>query len=217
MAHWLGRKSILSDNIVIIDYKMGNLKSVEKAFAKVGADVIISNDSQIIKNASKIVLPGVGAFKDGMKYLKELGLIDVLHKEVLQNKKPFLGICLGMQLIAKKSYENGKTEGLGWIDGIVVKFDSSNLKVPHVGWNNVTYKKENVLFKDIPNSSDFYFVHSYHFTSLEDAVTSSTDYGDDFVSSLQKENIFAVQFHPEKSQKVGLKFLENFVSFERKI
>jgi len=207
----------LSDNIVIIDYKMGNLKSVEKAFAKVGADVIISNDSQIIKNASKIVLPGVGAFKDGMKYLKELGLIDVLHKEVLQNKKPFLGICLGMQLIAKKSYENGKTEGLGWIDGIVVKFDSSNLKVPHVGWNNVTYKKENVLFKDIPNSSDFYFVHSYHFTSLEDAVTSSTDYGDDFVSSLQKENIFAVQFHPEKSQKVGLKFLENFVSFERKI
>jgi len=217
MAHWLGRKSILSDNIVIIDYKMGNLKSVEKAFAKVGADVIISNDSQIIKNASKIVLPGVGAFKDGMKYLKELGLIDVLHKEVLQNKKPFLGICLGMQLIAKKSYENGKTEGLAWIDGIVVKFDSSNLKVPHVGWNNVTYKKENVLFKDIPNSSDFYFVHSYHFTSLEDAVTSSTDYGDDFVSSLQKENIFAVQFHPEKSQKVGLKFLENFVSFERKI
>jgi len=217
MAHWLGRKSILSDNIVIIDYKMGNLKSVEKAFAKVGADVIISNDSQIIKNASKIVLPGVGAFKDGMKYLKELGLIDVLHKEVLQNKKPFLGICLGMQLIAKKSYENGKTEGLGWIDGMVVKFDSSNLKVPHVGWNNVTYKKENVLFKDIPNSSDFYFVHSYHFTSLEDAVTSSTDYGDDFVSSLQKENIFAVQFHPEKSQKVGLKFLENFVSFERKI
>jgi len=207
----------LSDNIVIIDYKMGNLKSVEKAFAKVGADVIISNDSQIIKNASKIVLPGVGAFKDGMKYLKELGLIDVLHKEVLQNKKPFLGICLGMQLIAKKSYENGKTEGLGWIDGMVVKFDSSNLKVPHVGWNNVTYKKENVLFKDIPNSSDFYFVHSYHFTSLEDAVTSSTDYGDDFVSSLQKENIFAVQFHPEKSQKVGLKFLENFVSFERKI
>lgn len=208
--------SILSGKIVIIDYKMGNLRSVEKAFEKIGASVVVTQDRDIIKSAFKIVLPGVGAFKDGMKHLEELDLINTLHEEVIQNKKPFLGICLGMQLMSKKSYENGKTAGLGWIDADVVKFDSSNLKVPHVGWNNILYKKENVLFEDIPNNSDFYFVHSYHFSSLEDIVTSSTDYGDNFVSSLQKDNIFAVQFHPEKSQKVGLKLLENFVNFRVK-
>ncbi len=209
--------SILSDKIVIIDYKMGNLRSVEKAFEKIGATVVVTQDKDIIKNASKIVLPGVGAFKDGMKHLKELGLIDLLHVEVIQNKKPFLGICLGMQLIAKKSYENGETDGLGWIDADVVKFDPLNLKVPHVGWNNVAKREENILFKDIPNSSDFYFVHSYHFTSQENVVTSTTDYGIDFISSVKKDNIFAVQFHPEKSQKVGLKLLENFVNFESKV
>ena len=207
----------LSDKVVIIDYKMGNLRSVEKAFEKLGVNVVVSSDKDIIQDACKIVLPGVGAFRDGMQHLKDLGLIDILYQEVIQNKKPFLGICLGMQLLAKKSYEHGETDGLGWVDGKVVKFDSSSLKVPHVGWNNATYKKESVLFKGFPNHSDFYFVHSYYFSTLEDVVTSSTDYGDDFISSLQKEHIFAVQFHPEKSQKVGLKLLENFVNFERSV
>lgn len=194
---------------------MGNLRSVQKAFEKVGCDAVITNDHYEIKSASKIVLPGVGAFKDGMKHLKELDLIDLLDEEVIQNKKPFLGICLGMQLISKKSYENCETSGLGWVDAEVKKFDFSiqnkKLKIPHVGWNNVLYMNNNKLFENIPNNSDFYFVHSYHFQSSEDIVTSTTDYGFDFISSVNKENIYAFQFHPEKSQTVGLKLLENFI------
>lgn len=204
--------------VVIIDYKMGNLRSVQKAFEKVGCDAIITNDIEIIKKASKIVLPGVGAFADGMKHLEELGLIDVLNAEVITNKKPFLGICLGMQLISKKSYENGETNGLNWIDAAVVKFNfedkEKKLKVPHVGWNNTNYKNENLLFDNILNDSDFYFVHSYHFKTNEDVVTSTTDYGFDFVSSINKDNIYAFQFHPEKSQALGLKILENFINLE---
>lgn len=207
---------MLNNQIVIIDYNMGNLRSVQKAFEKVGCDAVITNNHEIIKNASKIVLPGVGAFKDGMKNLEELGLIDILNEEIIKNKKPFLGICLGMQLIAKKSYENGETDGLGWVDAEVVKFDFTDydkkLKIPHVGWNNVNYKNNNVLFEDIANKSDFYFVHSYHFQTKEDIVTSTTDYGFDFVSSVNKNNIYAFQFHPEKSQVVGLKLIENFVN-----
>lgn len=195
---------------------MGNLRSVQKAFEKVGCDAVITNNHEIIKNASKIVLPGVGAFKDGMKNLEELGLIDILNEEVLKSKKPFLGICLGMQLVAKKSHENGETNGLGWVDAEVVKFDFTDydkkLKIPHVGWNNVNYKNNNVLFEGIANKSDFYFVHSYHFQTNEDIVTSTTDYGFDFVSSVNKNNIYAFQFHPEKSQIVGLKLIENFVN-----
>ena len=194
---------------------MGNLRSVEKAFEKVGCSAIVTDNHELIKKADKIVLPGVGSFKDGMKHLEELGLIEVLNEEILVNKKPFLGICLGMQLIAKRSYENGKTNGLGWIDAEVIKFDFTQrekvLKVPHVGWNDVTYKNKNILFDGVSDKSDFYFVHSYYFSTQEDVVSSLTDYGLDFVSSVQKENIFAFQFHPEKSQVVGLKILENFV------
>lgn len=217
MVPLLERKNILSNNkIVIIDYNMGNLRSVQKAFEKVGCDAIISNDHEIIKSASKIVLPGVGSFKDGMKHLEELGLIDILNEEIIENKKQFLGVCLGMQLIAKKSYENGETNGLGWVDAEVVKFDfkDKKLKIPHVGWNNVLYKNDNILFKDIPNNSDYYFVHSYHFQTNENIVTSTTDYGFDFVSSLNKDNIYAFQFHPEKSQTAGLKIIENFINLE---
>jgi glutamine amidotransferase len=195
---------------------MGNLRSVQKAFEKVGCDAVITNNHEIIKNASKIVLPGVGAFKDGMKNLEELGLIDILNEEVLKSKKPFLGICLGMQLVAKKSHENGETNGLGWVDAEVVKFDFTDydkkLKIPHVGWNNVSYKNNNLLFDGIANNSDFYFVHSYYFKTNEDIVTSTTDYGFDFVSSVNKNNIYACQFHPEKSQTAGLKLIENFVN-----
>ena len=193
---------------------MGNLRSVQKAFEKIGSTVVITNNHKDIQCADKIVLPGVGAFKDGMKHLKELGLIELLNEEIIVKKKPFLGICLGMQLIAKESQENGKTEGLSWIDAKVVKFKfkEKKLKIPHVGWNEVCYKNKNILFNGISEKSDFYFVHSYYFSTEENVVISTTDYGSDFVSSIQKDNIFAVQFHPEKSQRVGLKLLENFVN-----
>ena len=194
---------------------MGNLRSVQKAFEKIGCDAVISNDHDTIEAADKIVLPGVGAFKDGMKHLTELGLVKLLTEEVFVKKKPFLGICLGMQLIAKKSYENGETKGLGWIEAEIMKFDFSNiddrLKIPHVGWNEVKYKNRNILFQGIANANDFYFVHSYHFSTEEDVVSSTTDYGFDFISSINKDNIFAFQFHPEKSQTSGLRILENFV------
>ena len=206
----------MSDNqIVIIDYNMGNLRSVQKAFEKVNSKAVITSDINIIKNASKIVLPGVGSFKDGMKHLEELNLVKILNEEIIDKKKPFLGICLGMQLISKKSYENGITSGLGWIDSEVIKFDFKDLinklKIPHVGWNNVVYRNQNILFNDIPNESDFYFVHSYYFKSNEDVATSVTDYGFEFVSSINKDNIYAFQFHPEKSQTVGLQLIDNFV------
>ena len=194
---------------------MGNLQSVRKAFVQVGAEVVISNDIEDIKSADKIVLPGVGSFKDGMRNLDKLGLVNTLNQEVQNNKKPFLGICLGMQLIANRSYENGKTDGLGWVDAEVIRFEfekENKLKVPHVGWNNVSYKNGNRLFTNISDNSDFYFVHSFYFKENEDAVTSSTEYGFEFTSSIKKENIYAVQFHPEKSQSVGLKLIENFVS-----
>jgi len=197
---------------------MGNLRSVQKAFEKVGSDAIITNDHSIIKDANKIVLPGVGSFKDGMKHLEELNLIELLNDEILNKKKLFLGICLGMQLLATKSYENGETQGLDWIDAEIVKFDFSNidqkLKVPHVGWNNAKFQNKNILFDGVEDNSDFYFVHSYHFTTKEDIVSSITDYEFDFISSIQKDNIYAFQFHPEKSQTIGLKIIENFVNLK---
>jgi len=207
--------NVLSDNIVIIDYQMGNLRSVQKAFEINDLNVVISNNHEVIKQAEKIILPGVGSFKDGMKNLSNLGLIDVLNQEVLQNKKPFLGICLGMHLIARKGYENGETRGLAWVDAEVVKLDfeksAKNIKIPHVGWNSAEYTNHNNLFEGINNKSDFYFVHSYHFKTNEDVVTSTTDHGEKFVSSIQKDNIYAFQFHPEKSQVAGLKIIQNFV------
>lgn len=208
----------MSNKIVIIDYNMGNLRSVQKAFEKVGSDAIITNEHNVIKNSDKIILPGVGSFKDGMKHLEELNLIELLNDEILNKKKPFLGICLGMQLIATKSYENGETLGLNWVDAKIIKFDFNNvdqkLKVPHVGWNNTRFQNKNILFDGVHDNSDFYFVHSYHFTTKEDIVSSITDYGFNFVSSVQKDNIYAFQFHPEKSQTVGLKIIENFVNLK---
>ncbi|MCF6246329.1 MAG: imidazole glycerol phosphate synthase subunit HisH [Desulfobacula sp.] len=205
----------MSDNIIaIIDYKMGNLRSVEKAFKKIGANVVITNEYSVIKNADKIVLPGVGAFKEGMENLRQLALIDLLNKEILENKKIFLGICLGMQLIGSKSYEVEETKGLGWISGESVKFNSKTLKVPHVGWNNISYTNKNVLFDNIPDQTDFYFVHSYYFKSEAEYDSSLTNYGVDFVSSVNRKNIFGCQFHPEKSQKYGLEILTNFANLK---
>lgn len=193
---------------------MGNLRSVQKAFEHIGTDAIISNDPAIIQNASKLVLPGVGAFKDAMHNLNALGLVDLLNNEVIEKKKLFLGICLGMQLIATKSYEFGETAGLGWIDADIVRFAESGLKIPHVGWNSVAFANPSPIFEGIPDNSDFYFVHSYYFNADRQYATGITEYGCEFISSVQKENIFATQFHPEKSQKHGLKIIENFANLE---
>lgn len=207
----------MSAEIVIIDYGMGNLRSVQKAFEHVGAEALISSKHEDIRSASKIILPGVGAFKDAMGNLHKLNLIELLNEEVIQKKKPFLGICLGMQLIATKSYEFGETNGLGWIDAEVTRFPDSELKIPHVGWNGVAYENRSPLYEGIPDNSDFYFVHSYYFNTDREYATGICDYGISFIASVQKENIFAVQFHPEKSQTYGLKIIENFVNLENAI
>ena len=205
----------MSNSIVIIDYNMGNFCSVQKSFERNNSNVIVSNDHKIIMNADKIVLPGVGSFRDGMKNLTNLGLIDVLNEEVIENKKPFLGICLGMQLMANTGYEISKTKGLGWIDGEVVKFDfpaNNGLKIPHVGWNNLMIKSNNLLYEGIPDNKDFYFVHSYHLQLNEDVITGMTEYGYQFVSSISKNNLYGFQFHPEKSQELGLAIINNFIN-----
>ena len=217
MVHWYAKRNTLSAEIVIIDYGMGNLRSVQKAFEHVGVNTLISREHEDIRNASKIVLPGVGAFKDAMENLHNLNLIELLNEEVIQKKKLFLGICLGMQLIATKSYEFGETKGLGWIDAEVIRFPDTELKIPHVGWNSVAYENRSPLYEGIVENSDFYFVHSYYFNADRKYATGICDYGVSYIASIQKENIFATQFHPEKSQTSGLKIIENFVNLENVI
>ena len=204
--------------IGIVSYGLGNISAFSNIYKSLDIPYKIISSKDELMGVKKIILPGVGAFKDGMKHLEELGLIELLNKEVISNKKPFLGICLGMQLLGKKSYENGETKGLGWIDAEVIKFDFSEeeikLKIPHVGWNNTSYENKNDLYENVLNNSDFYFVHSYHFETKENVTTSVTDYGIKFVSSIQKNNIYAFQFHPEKSQESGLEILKNFANLE---
>ena len=197
--------------ITIIDYGMGNLGSIKNMLKKIGVDSLISNRKDEIVAADKLILPGVGAFDKAMLNLKKLDLIDLLNKKVLDEKVPILGICLGMQLLAKSSAE-GKEKGLGWIDGEVLKFNvDKSLKVPHMGWNRVCPKNEDTLFKNMYKEPRFYFVHTYYFKcNNDDEVLSTTDYGGDFVSAVNKENIYGVQFHPEKSHKFGMKLFENF-------
>ena len=211
----------MNELIAIVDYNMGNLRSVEKSFSQHNCQVVITNDHKIISKADKVVLPGVGSFKDGMRELQKLQLTDILNESIIRDKKPFLGICLGMQLIAKKSLENGETEGLGWIDADVVKFDFSdsenNLKVPHVGWNSVSLEKEHPVLSGIKPDRDYYFVHSYH--ALCDDTThelGKTYYGDSITTIIAKKNIIGFQFHPEKSQINGLKIIENFCHWNGK-
>lgn len=202
--------------VVIVDYGMGNLFSVENALKYLGADVKISNNLDDIKNAERIILPGVGSFSDGMKNLNSLGFLDGLKEEVLRNKKPFLGICLGMQLLADEGEENGITKGLGWLPGRVRRFkvDEKKYRVPHVGWNDVAVSGDGALFKGIQNPV-FYFVHSYHLVPEDPAdVIAHCDYGEKFAAAVRRGNIFGTQFHPEKSQKNGLKLLENFLKFK---
>lgn len=192
---------------------MGNVGSVKNAFASLGEEAVISRSPEVIESASHIVLPGVGSFKKGMENLREFGLVNVLRKEVLDKKKLFLGLCLGMQLLSDEGDEGGATSGLGWISGKVKKLsaDGDKLKIPHVGWNDVLPKKESKLFDGVSNNV-FYFVHSFHFIPKDSSVVAgTTEYGESIVSAVEKENIFGAQFHPEKSQSVGLDFFNNFL------
>ena len=198
--------------VVIIDYGMGNTNSVLKAFRRINVDAFVSADPDSLHEATKIVLPGVGAFGKAMENLKKGGFIQSLNNNVLTKKKNFLGICLGMQLTAQMSSEMGENKGFSWLeDSSVSKFSfNKDLKIPHIGWNEVYFNSANPLFKNIKNGSDFYFVHSYHYNCADFYVSSTCFYGYDFISSIHKGNIYAVQFHPEKSQEVGLQLLKNF-------
>jgi len=206
--------------IAIIDYGMGNLRSVQKGFERMGHEVVVTSDAKTILRASKVVLPGVGAFPDCMRNLREYGLLDVVHKSI-GSGKPFLGICLGLQLLFSESEEFGISKGLDIIKGRVIRFkgpafDASNpqfgaLKVPHMGWNSISIKRRAPALQDVPDSSAVYFVHSFHVVPEdEDVIATTTSYGIEFVSSIWKDNIFAVQFHPEKSQTLGLSILKRF-------
>lgn len=194
--------------IAIIDYGMGNLRSVQKALEFVGQEAVITDKKEDLMRADGIILPGVGAFKDAMDALNATGLTPVLKEEIAKGK-PFLGICLGMQMLFDKSFEDGEYEGLGLIKGEVVRFDT-NLKVPHIGWNKLTIKKTTPLFEGV-DDLNFYFVHSYHAAkcNIED-VETTCEYDYEFVASVNKDNVWGVQFHPEKSGDTGLRLLSNF-------
>lgn len=201
--------------IVIVDYKMGNLGSIANIIKKVGHVSVITSDIAIIKNATKLILPGVGAFDKAMRNIQELNLMDVLNEKVLVQKTPLLGICLGMQLLTQKS-EEGNVSGLGWIEGEVIKFNfkenSSDLKIPHMGWNEVNIPSQHVLFDGLYENPRFYFVHSYHAVCKHsENILAKSTYGYDFASGIVKNNIMGVQFHPEKSHKFGMKLIKNFI------
>ena len=199
----------------IIDYNMGNLASVYNACSKFTKDLKIVKNADDLKNLDKIILPGVGAYKDAMQHLEDSGLKDAIL-DFANSKKPLLGICLGMQLLFESSEEFGYTKGLGLIEGKVVKFDkskmSSDLKIPHMGWNKIV-NKDNPLFKNLQNPY-LYFVHSYHVITDDKYTIATTNYGYDFVSAVNKDNIFGFQPHPEKSHNNGLKILENFINLQ---
>jgi len=199
--------------IVIVDYGIGNLASVLNMFKKIGVkDVVVSSDKEVISKASKLLLPGVGAFDAGMSNLEKHGLIPILNKKVIDEKIPILGICLGMQLLTKRS-EEGKKDGLGWIDAETVKFNLNpelKLKVPHMGWNYIKVLRKNPLI-DTETKNRFYFVHSYYVKCIDESQSLATsNFGIDFTCMVNKNNIFGAQFHPEKSLKFGMKLLENF-------
>ena len=201
--------------IAVIDYGMGNLRSVKKTMEFFNVDTTISNRKEDIVAADRIIMPGVGAFPDAMKNLQELDLVETLNKEVINKGKPFLGICLGMQLLARESFEVRRTSGLGWIDAVVKEFDrSKNIKIPHIGWNNIRYSNACPLFKGLPKEPTFYFVHSHNVhCGVTDLVTASCEYGQVFSAAVQKDNIFGTQFHPEKSQTNGLMVIANFLNW----
>ncbi len=199
--------------VAVVDYGMGNLKSVAKALEHVGfPEVVVTSDPKVVSESQAVVFPGQGAFKRAMENLEQMGLVKPLLDHI-DKGKPFLGICLGLQLLFEKSYEHGETEGLGVLRG-EVQLLPPGLKLPHIGWNQVWIKKKEGIFSGIEDGDYFYFVHSYHVVPIGSGIVASeTDYGINFVSAVQKENLWAVQFHPEKSQKKGLKLLANFREF----
>ncbi len=199
--------------IAIIDYDAGNIKSVEKAFIALGQDVIVTRNQEEILNADGVILPGVGAFGDAMKKLEDYNLVETIRK-VAEKGTPFLGICLGLQLMFESSEESPGVKGLNLLKGKIVRIpDGEGLKIPHIGWNNLSYPNKGRLYKDIPEDSFVYFVHSFYLQAQEpEIVRATTDYGVTIHASVEKGNIFACQFHPEKSSAVGMKILENFVA-----
>jgi len=211
-------------SIAIIDYGSGNLRSAAKALevanksVNANSKIVITSDPEVIKKANKIILPGQGSFRECYLGIKKInGLVDTLNNFVLVQKKPIFGICVGMQLFAKIGYETEETKGFGWIDGVVKKINNINktLKLPHMGWNQIEFKKDFLLFSGIENKSHMYFVHSYEFlTKQKNCIVATTNYGNSIIVAVAKDNIFGTQFHPEKSQKNGLKLLENFLKWE---
>jgi glutamine amidotransferase len=202
---------------VIVDYGMGNLGSIQNMLKKVGSKALISSDKSVIESADKLILPGVGAFDHAIRNLKNLGLADVLDEKVLKEKTPILGICLGMQVITRKS-EEGTMPGLGWLDAETLRFrfdGNTQLKIPHMGWNTIDVKQDAQLFRGMFPEPRFYFVHSFYVKCMDEKnVLATTRHGIDFASSVVKENIYGVQFHPEKSHKFGKKVLRNFVEMK---
>jgi len=199
--------------IAVIDYGLGNIHSVLGALKKLEYEAILTNKLEEIEKADKLILPGVGAFADGMKNLESLDLIKILTKIVMKDKKPILGICLGFQLMAKESSEFGNHKGLGWIDASVKKLQPKNKeRVPHVGWDDLQQTKSSPLYKDIPKDALFYYVHSFKMESnIKSDIIGECDYGGKFTAAVERENIFGTQFHPEKSQKDGLILLKNYL------
>ncbi len=206
-------------NITIVDYSSGNISSVINSFKEVCKNkckINVSSDLKIISSSDKIVLPGQGSFKSCIEALNNINnLNEILKQFVFDKKKPLLGICVGMQMFADVGFEETETKGLGWIPGKVSKINNQNgkFKLPHIGWNEIIITKESNIFKNIENKSHMYFAHSYEFIPKEkNVISSTTDYSTNIVCSVEKENIFGTQFHPEKSDKLGLKFIENFIS-----
>ena len=206
-------------NVTIVDYNSGNISSVINSFKEVAKDKVnieVTSDLNKIKSSDKLVLPGQGSFKSCVEALNNInGLTDILNEFAITNKKPLLGICVGLQMFADIGYEETETKGLGWIAGKVSKIDNQNgkFKLPHIGWNQINIVKDSKIFKDIENNSHMYFVHSYEFIPNDNSVTAATtDYSSNIVCAVEKENIFGTQFHPEKSDKIGLKIINNFIS-----
>ena len=205
-------------NVTIVDYNSGNISSVINSFKEVAKDKVyieVTSDLNKIKLSDKVVLPGQGSFKSCLEALNKInGLTDTLNEFAINNKKPLFGICVGLQMFADIGYEETETKGLGWISGKVSKINNQNgkYKLPHIGWNQISIVKDSKIFKDIKNDSHMYFVHSYEFIPNDKNVISAiTDYSSNVVCAVEKENIFGTQFHPEKSDKIGLKIINNFI------
>lgn len=201
--------------VAIIDYDAGNLSSVGKALQYLGEDVTITRDKKELLRADKVILPGVGAFADAMEKLHHYDLVDTIHR-IVDNKTPFLGICLGLQLLFERSEEGTGTRGLGILEGRIVRIPDTGLKIPHIGWNSLSIKKDAALFQGVNDGAYVYFVHSYYLHAEDESIVkATTEYGTCIHASVEKDNIFACQFHPEKSGDVGLTILRNFAALGR--